>query len=252
MMVLSLLLVLDAGMPAGRAPQAILDDYARAIGGKAAFARHKTVHLKRDIQAQGMGFHGTEERFATSAGQMLVLTTMDSLGKFRQGTDGKVQWAEDPINGLRRLSGAEEEEAQMDSRWDGELELARQFKEVRPAAPPEAPPAGQRWECVELVPRKAQPSVACFDAQTHLRVLQKGTHATPQGQTPYTMRFSDWRESGGIKMPHAEEMKAGALTITSRVVSISYDGKMDARLFALPKGVGAAAAPAPLAKPAQN
>jgi hypothetical protein len=225
-----------ASPPAGdRSPRVILADYAAAIGGAQAWRRHRTVRIRREIEAKGMNIRGTETRYGTAAGKTLTITEIPGIGRFRQGSDGRVRWSEEPINGLRRLTGAEDEEAKLDATWDGEVRLVDLYDKVRAAQPPVAPPAGQRYECVELVPRAAAPAVACFDARTHLRVLQKGTRATPQGDTPYLVKFGDWREVGGMKMPYSEEMTAGPTTLVARVVEVALDEKLDSKLFAVPR-----------------
>jgi hypothetical protein len=229
-----------ASSAAGRAAPAILADYARAIGGDRAWRRHKTLYLKRAIVAKGMEISGTEERYATAAGQMVTVSEIPQMGRFRQGCDGKVCWSEDPINGLRILSGVEDEEARIDGAWQSEAQLARSYEKVRSIAPPEPPPAGKRYECVELVPKSAPPAVTCFDASTHLRVFQKGTRAGPQGAVPYVTRFSDWRGVQGIKIPYGEETTAGPLTIDARVVEVKLDGPLAPALFAVPRADGGA------------
>src|SRR5882757_10295438 len=157
-----------------RAPSAILADYARAVGGEKAWRRHRSLYLKRTIVVKGMEISGTEERYATAAGQTLTISDIPAMGKFRQGCDGHACWSEDPINGLRLLSGVEDEEARLDGAWDSEVHLARNYQKVRSVPPPEPVPAGALYECVELTPRTAPPLVTCFDAGMHLRVFQKG------------------------------------------------------------------------------
>jgi hypothetical protein len=187
------------------------------------------------VSAKGMEIHGTEEHSSTAQGRSLTVSDMPSMGRFRQGCDTRVCWSEDPINGLRVLSGAEDEEARIDATWNAELQLARAYDKARSVPPPVAPPAGQRYECVELTGKKSPPVVTCFDAQTHLRVLQKGTKASPQGPVPYLTRLSDWREVQGLRFPYAEETTAGPITMEARVLEIKLDGRMDPKLFALPR-----------------
>ena len=107
-MITPLLLTLLAAPAADPAParsaEAILDDYATAVGGEAAWKRHKNVRMKREVELKGMNMSGTDERYATSAGKALSVITLPGIGNFRQGSDGKVRWSEDPINGLRVLS----------------------------------------------------------------------------------------------------------------------------------------------------
>src|SRR4051794_8283971 len=81
--------------PAGTTPlrpaEAVLRDYARAIGGERAWTRHRSVYIKRQVRARGMEIGGTEERYATAKGQMLSVSTIPGMGTFRQGSDGKVR-----------------------------------------------------------------------------------------------------------------------------------------------------------------
>ena len=221
--------------PPARTSSAILADYVRAIGGEKAWRRHRSVYLKRAIVARGMEITGTEERYATAAGQALTISDIPGMGRFRQGCDGHACWSEDPINGLRVLSGVEDEEARIDGAWNSEVQLAKSYEKVRAVPPPEPAPKGQLYECIELTPRSAPPVVTCFDARTHLRVFQKGTRTGPQGAVPYLTRFSDWRAVHGMKIPYGEETTAGPLTIEARVVEIKLDRPIDLSLFAVPK-----------------
>jgi hypothetical protein len=192
-----------------------------------------------------MQFSGTEERYATSAGQMLDLMEITGVMSAKQGSDGKVQWAEDQIFGLRILKGAEAEEARIDSTWNAELKVKELYEKVRSVPPPETPPAGKQWECLELTPRMGKPAVTCFDAETHLRIMQKGAKATPQGETPYRTVVSDWRTVKGLKLPFTEEMSMGPVTLHARVTEMKFDEKFPAKLFELPKAAKKAATPAP-------
>lgn len=234
-----LLLVAEKAAPAPTPPlrdvDAILDDYAKAIGGEDPWKRHKTVRSKRTLSVKGMQIRGEEERTATAAGKSLTVTTLPGMGTFRQGSDGRVVWSEDPINGLRILTGAEAEEARIEATWNADLQLKKMYKKVRTVPSPVPPPVGKRYDCVELTPKEGKPAITCFDAETHLRVLQKGTHPTPQGEVPYTVNVSDWKEVGGVKVPFVEEMTAGPVTIEAHIEEVKFDEKVPASLFAVPK-----------------
>jgi hypothetical protein len=227
-----------------RPAEAVLADYARAVGGEKAWKRHRSLYTKRSVAAKGMAINGTEEHYATAAGKSLTISAIPGMGRFRLGTDGTVRWADDPINGLRILTGVEDEEARIEATWNADLQLARSYAKVRSVPPPQPPPAGQRYECVELSPKVAPPAIACFDATTHLRVLQKGTRASPQGPVPYVTKLSDWREVQGIKLPWAEETTAGSLTMEAQVLEVKLDRPIDPKLFAVPKAGGGGGASA--------
>jgi hypothetical protein len=231
-----------------RSPEEILADYVRATGGAEAMNRIKSLHLKRHLEVKGMQFSGTEERSATAAGQLLVVMEITGVTSARQGTDGKVQWSDDQIFGLRILNGAEEEEARIDATWNADLHLKELYQKLRSVTPPE--PSARPWECVEMTPRLGKPITSCFDAETHLRTLQKGVRATPQGETPIRAIFSDWRTVRGVKVPYVEELTMGPVTMIAKVTELKFDEKFPAKLFALPKAARAAK-PAAQASPAK-
>ena len=79
-----------------RTPDAILADAVAATGGVAGWAAHKTAHIKLTISLQGMGMGGPAEHFQTNANQSLTLTTLPGVGAIREGSNGKVLWAQDP------------------------------------------------------------------------------------------------------------------------------------------------------------
>jgi zinc protease len=215
-----------------RTADAILADYATAVGGASA-RKKKSVHLKLEIEAKGMNVRGSEERWMSAPANLLSVTTLPGVGTFRQGANARVRWAEDPINGLRILKGVEDAEARMDATWDADLKAKQLFKKVVVVPPPEGAPANV--ECLELTPPVGKPRTACFDATTHLRVFQKGVRATPQGEVPYMVQETEWREVEGVKVPHLESMTAGPLTLEGRLVQITFGEKMPPAMFQAPK-----------------
>lgn len=227
-----------AGPPAAapaRTARAIVADYVAALGGDRAWSKVKTVRTKTEVEVKGANMRGMEERWATSTGKLLSVMTLPNFGTFREGTDGKTFWSEDPINGLRVKQGVEKEQARIDAAWNADLRLATLYPKMTPVPPPDPPPAGARYECLELVPRQGHAIVVCFDAATHLRVYQKGVRSTPQGETPYTMRVLEWREERGRKIPGAEELTVGPSVMVGRIVEVELDAKVTGVAFSLPR-----------------
>jgi len=252
----ALLLAAPTTAPAPKAPAAapnlrsadeILADYIKAIGGAEALNKIKSVHLKRKLEVKGMQYTGTEERMLTASGQGLSLFELANVMKGRQGTDGKIFWSDDPVNGLRVLSGAEEEEARVEFALNGDLRTKELYQKVRSVPPPE-PTGGGHWECIEMTPKLGKPATACYDAETHLRVMQTQVRATPQGETPMHSTFGDWRTVNGIKINYSEETVLGPVTMIARVSELKFDEKFPAKLFALPKAAQAAKRAKPAAE----
>jgi hypothetical protein len=217
-----------------RTVDVILADVAHALASDEAWKAHKNMRMKLEMAYQGMGIHGQGERFATKDDKALVVTDMPGMGTIREGSNGKVTWAQDPINGARRLSGAEAEQARIEDAWNLELRMNELYKtiELAPSSPP-----GQ--ECLVLTPSQAPVVTNCYDAKTHLQVSQKGTRSTPQGDLPFSSTLKDWREVGGLKFPFAIDTQAGPMTFTLRLSDVKFDEPMDEKMFEPPGGQGA-------------
>ncbi len=224
-----------AGAP--RAVEAILADVVTAMGGEAAWKSHSTMVEKIELTIAGLGMNGTGERTSTKDDKSLLTTQLPGIGTSRQGSNGKVLWSEDPINGLRVLAGAEAEAARVESAWAPELHFATMFKKI--AATNATGPGGVALECLLLTPHEGSPITNCYDAKTHLQVLQKGTHPTPQGDTPFTSTVKDWHDVGGLKMPFAVETTTGPITFSLHITDCKLDVPVDDKLFDPPAGASA-------------
>ena len=235
--------------PAGagqRSASDILGDAIKAVGAPEAWSAHRTAHLTMTMSFQALGITGTVERFATSADKALVVTQIPGVGIIREGNNGKVVWSQDPINGLRILDGAEAEQARAESIWNPELRANELYQKVD--ALTQTGGDGRPLECVVLTPKLAPATTRCFDPGTHLQVLEKGIHPTPQGDTPFTSTIGDWRTVGGLRMPYALETQAGPVTFTAKVLTAVYDEPMDDKQFEPPQPTAstpASAEPAP-------
>jgi zinc protease len=223
------------GAPAGptisrlRSPDAILADSVQAMGGAAAWSAHRTVHIKMDLAFQGMAMGGPVDHYQTSADKSLTVSSFPGIGMVREGSNGKVFWAQDPFNGLRYLEGAEAEQARIEDSWNSDLEARTLYAKIETTPDP---PAG--LECLSLTLRSGPPLRSCYDRQTHLQVSQEGIHATPQGNVPFKATVSDWRSVGGLKMPYTTEMHAGPVIIITTVKEVAFDEPMNDATFEPP------------------
>jgi hypothetical protein len=227
----------DAGPPAPpavagskpRTPKAILADAIAATGGAAAWAAHKTMHVKLTIGLQGMAMDGPAEHFQTKTNKSLTVTTMPGVGEIREGSNGKTLWAKDQINGLRFLKGSEAEQARIESSWNADIQAGKLFKKIETVADS---PAG--LECLTMTPRKGPAIRNCYDAGTHLQVTQEGTRTTAQGDIPFQLKVSDWRSVGGVKIPYVSQTQAGPVTLVTTITEITFDEPMNNKMFQPP------------------
>ena len=216
-----------------RTPQEILADAVKATGGTAAWNAHKTAHYKMETTLQGMGMGGVGERFQTSTDKSLTVMEMTGLGRVREGTNGKVAWTEDPVQGIRYLEGVEAEQTRIGSSWNADIHAGELFAKLETAT--ETGPDGAALECVVATPRLGAPLRSCYDPRTHLQVSQSGVRASPQGDMPFRAIVRDWRDVGGVKMPFESNTQLGPITTVDKVTAVTFDEPLDDKMFDPPK-----------------
>jgi hypothetical protein len=230
----------DGGGPAAAAPppptrsaDAIIGDAVKATGGDGPWKSHRSMETTTTIEYAKMGITGTRIQTITSRNKSLATTNIPNVGEVREGTNGRVIWSEDPVNGLRLLSGAEAAQFKLESTWNLERNLKKLFSKIAVKADSEG---GRALECLELTPSIGQPLTTCYDAETHLQVSQKGIAATPQGDVPFTSRIKSWKEFGGIKLPEVVEMTTGPIEFAARLTNVAFDKPIDDKRFEVPGG----------------
>lgn len=228
----------DAGPAATAAPpprsaDAIIADAVQATGGDAPWKSHRSMETTTIIEYAKMGITGTRIQTITSRNKSLATTNIPNVGEVREGTNGRVIWSEDPVNGLRLLSGAEAAQFKLESTWNLERNIKKLFGNIAVKADTEG---GRALECLELTPSIGQPLTTCYDAENHLQVSQKGIAATPQGDVPFTSRIKSWKEFGGIKLPELVEMTTGPIEFAARLTNVAFDKPVDDKRFEVPGG----------------
>jgi hypothetical protein len=237
------------GAPAAalRSPQAILADAVTATGGVAAWNAHKTARIRVETVFQGMAMRSDGERIATRDDKALTVAEVTGLGTVREGTNGKVAWTQDPLQGLRYLEGAEAEQARLGASWNADMNAAELFAKLETASEPGAD--GTTLECVVATPKVGAPIKTCYDPRTHLQVSQSGIKVSPQGSIPFRGTVSDWRVVGGVKIAFESNVQLGPITLVDRIKSVTFDEPIDEKVFDPPAPPQAPGSPKSPAKP---
>jgi hypothetical protein len=234
----------DAGAGAAlplRSADAILADAITATGGDAPWKTHRSIEVKTEIEYRKMGMSATRTQVSTAKNKSLAITSIPNVGVVSEGNNGKVAWSQDPVNGLRILSGAEAAQSRIESTWNVERHLRELVSKIEVQSESDG---GRALECLKLTPKSGQPLLNCYDPTTHLQILQKGIAPTPQGDVPFSSRTKEWKEIGGMKIPSLIEMTTGPIEFTARVTGVTFDKPVDDKLFELPSKAKHKSAPA--------
>ncbi|MFO0634613.1 MAG: hypothetical protein U0168_17355 [Nannocystaceae bacterium] len=237
-----------AGDPAAKAApssdlpsaESLLDKATVAQGGKDKIEQLQSLHLEGTVSVLSQNIGG-DMKLWWKAGDFYSEQTMVGVGTVRAGKQGDVIWADDPVSGLRTLTGIEAEQQAWASSPSLPAQWQRYFTAARTVGKREL--GGKPVYDVELTAKSGATVTLSFDADSGLQVAHQFKQQTPMGETPVTVELQDYREVQGFKMPYKQVMDIGIAKATQTLTVVEIDVPVDASKFAKPTG-GAEVAPA--------
>jgi len=208
----------------------VVERYLHAVGGRDAFMRERSTHVKGTLSAFALEGHveGWSERPDKSAS----VTQIGPL-TLREGNDGAVSWQVDQNGKVSRRDGKELEEAQASSYFENDLWLmddqgggaVRRMGNERDSA--------GRYVVLEVAPPVGRARRLWFDEKSGLldRVV------TRRDQQTITNRFSEYRMMAGRLRPRLTVVAVEGMPMnTARftVDSVWVNPPIAAAVFASP------------------
>lgn len=234
-------------MPEAPGAEQLLAEAVEAMGGAAKFDALQSFYSEATLSTGALGLTGTAKTW-WRGGDFYNESEMPGVGQMKIGRLGDKVWGNDPISGLRALSEKEAEQAM----WSASLCLAhdwkRYFKSV--SGPKAAVEGGKQVHEISLTTPLGDVVVLRLDAETKLPVSQSFTQVSPLGSMPMTVRFKDYRETEGLKIPFQQELDASLTKVISTTVKIEFNAQVDESKFAMP-GAAQAVVPGALVDPAK-
>lgn len=231
--------VVSDGLPAA---EALLDEAVVAMGGDAKFKALAGYYVESSLDMGTLGLKGVSRGWWGRAGYYNE-TEMPGIGQMKIGGTAAKVWREDPVNGLRVLSGKEEEQA----RWSATLCLVPEWREFFKSAKTLAVKAGAAE--IELLSPLGDKVVLRIDVDSKLPVSQTFTQASPLGDTPTTVTFEDWREVEGLKVSFRQVVDASLMKAVSVTTKLELNPQLNPAQFEMPGGAEAVTPGAPVAPP---
>ncbi|MGA9771749.1 MAG: hypothetical protein WBV94_22150 [Blastocatellia bacterium] len=210
----------------------IMEKHLQAIGGKAAMEKLTSRTMKGRIEIPAMGISGTTEAYAKAPNKYGNKSSIDGIGDFMQGYDGKTAWEQNPMAGYRVLSGTELALVRREAEFYGDLK----FKELYPKAVVKGKQkVGDRDAyLVEATPAEGGPEQLYYDAQTWLLVRRDFVLDNPQGQLPTETYLDDYKDVDGVKLPFTIRQTNPAVALTIKITEIKHNVAIDEAKFNKP------------------
>jgi zinc protease len=224
----------------------LLDKAVEAQGGRAKFDAISSLYLEGTTEVSAQKIKG-DMKLWWKDGDFYIEQQMIGIGTQRAGKQGDVLWIEDPISGLRKLSGAEAEQHAWASSPSLTAQWKRYFDKAETVAAREH--GGNKVYDVKLTSKTGATVTLTFDAESGLQVVQAFKQVTPLGDVPLTIELGDYREVDGIKLPHSQVIDLKVATATQTLTKVEIGAEVDSTKFAMPTGGTAVVKPTPKPEP---
>ena len=230
--------VLTGGVLRAQQPQAtpsareIVDRHVRESGGQAAFKALKSIRAKGTLQLPAQGVTGEVETVLARPSKSITRLSVQGVGKFEEGFDGKIGWSIDPVNGPSLVTGKALLE-RGDEAWFDALQHTPDFVKEMTVVGRETFDKRPAYRLkVKLASGNEQEEL--YDVETGFQIGIEATREVPLGgSAPTTTIFRDYQKFGDVKMPATQVTKV--IGIEQVVTFTSYEfNTVPANAFDLP------------------
>jgi zinc protease len=218
--------------------ETVLHKYAQAIGGEAiGKVSNMEAQFHFSMPMQGVEADGVEYWQAPASYSMKINLVSMGVSDYKVGVIDGWAWESHPMNGTRRLEGAEAQERQRRASLNPFASWKTDFEKAETVA--EEKVAGKPCYKVVLTPAVGSPLSAWFDADSGLLLQEETTD--PSG-SPVTIELGDYEETQGIRSARTVT-QTGTTSYTLTYTSVAYDVEdLPADAFEPPPGLEAPSA----------
>jgi len=220
----------------------VLDHYAQAIGGRAAWLKLNSRISKGTIEIPAMNnLTGTVEIHEKAPNFMLAVINLGGAA-FEQGFDGNIGWSSNPQNGLRELSGGELDDARREANFYHAIELRKLYTKMTVTGIERVDE--HDTYAMEAVRAQGAPDKMYFDMQTGLLVRSVNQRYTSDGVAEFTADVDDYTEVDGVKLPFTVRQTGASATFIIHFTEVHHNLQLTDAQFAKPPAEPPAEAPA--------
>lgn len=211
----------------------ILDAYVKAIGGRAARGKIRSLAMNGTVEMMPMGIKGTYESISAEPYLSLQRMNMAGLGEFVDGFDGTTAWTINPLQGSRTKSTAEIAQQKVLGDFHRDTELGKIYKSLVVTGIEKVGGSDAyvvRGEAEGLT----APVLMYFDTRTGLLVRSDSTFISPEGKQPTKVFYEDYRKVDGVLFPFTLRTQLSGFELTLTADEIKTNVPVKPEMFAKP------------------
>jgi len=218
-------------------PDAILDKYVEVTGGRAAYDKIKSEIANGTIEITSIGLSGTLTNYRAAPDKSYTLIDFAGVGKAEEGSDGKVTWSINGMEGARIKEGDERTVALRNDAFHVETRWRDFFKKTELAGTEDV--GGKPCYKLVLTPNEGSAETRYYEKATNLLVKVVVPITTPQGAVTAELGLGDYKDEGGILVAHTITQKVPNADILIKITSVKYNPELPADRFDLPAEIKA-------------
>jgi len=213
-------LAADGDLPSA---ETILDRFIEVTGGRATYEKRQSARTVQDIEIVNTPIKGTLTRYQQAPNKDYTELEIPMIGKFRQGSDGKMAWSISPVEGAKLLEGEQRDQALRAGRYNDDLYWRDVCKSVETVGTEDVD--GKPAYIVVRTYKLGKPVTNYYDATSGLLVKGIAKQQTASGEVRIEIQVGDYRKEGGILIPHKVVMKTPSdeRIMTVRTVAINQE-----------------------------
>lgn len=229
-------LVVVAPTLVAQTPAAILERYNKAVDPQGRIASIEGIRSSVTMEMPSMGMSMSVNSAARRPNQIIIDTEIPGMGSMRQGYDGTTAWAIDPMQGPRILTGMEAAAIIEGSAFNAMTRSPDLFSAMEAAG--SADVGGDAATCVKFTWKSGRETTDCFSNATGLLTRSVAKQVTQAGEVEVEMFLKDYRNVGGLMIPHRTEAAMMGMQMIMTTTSMEF-GTQAANLFELPAEIKA-------------
>lgn len=210
----------------------VLRKYIDAIGGRAAHERLKSRVTTGKVELSGSDSWGQLTISAKAPNKSLTVMKVQPMGQVKHGYDGCTAWSVGDTIGAHTLRGAALSKFSTDTDFYREIKLIELYPGIRLIGTVKE--KDREFYIVEGFPVTGSEETMYFDVQSGLLTGRDLTQQTSRGPVRVEMRYSDWREVDGVKLPFKITQSMPNLKFVFTVRDVKHNGPVDDKLFEKP------------------
>ncbi|HJY86329.1 MAG TPA: hypothetical protein VKE24_05780 [Candidatus Acidoferrales bacterium] len=232
----ALLVVASAGTAAAQATSPTVDQilakYVQALGGKGAYEKLTSRVTTGTLEAPSEGVTAQVSVFAKAPDKSLIVVETPGGGRLQQGCDGRTAWSDNPLGGVREISGQELSVTRRSAVFHQATKLRELYPKMTLKGTEKV--GEQDTYVIEADPGDGSLRRLYFDVSSGLMLRSVIERDTETGRGAFELTLENYRDVDGIKLPFVVRAQSPGTSYVIRVSEVKHNVPIEDAKFSKP------------------